>query len=552
MGTFDTVLVANRGEIAVRILRTARSLGYRTVAVYSDADASAPHVQVADLAVRIGPGPVAESYLSVERLLEAAAKTGAGAVHPGYGFLAENAGFARACAQAGLTFVGPPEPAIALMGDKVQAKRRMIDAGVPTAPGYHGTDQDPERLMTEASAIGVPLLVKAVAGGGGRGMRKVTELAQLSEAIASARSEAASAFGNGDLFLERLVEGARHIEIQVFADTHGNVLHLHERECSAQRRHQKIIEEAPSAVVGDALRRTMGAAAVAAARAIDYVGAGTVEFLLDDDQQFYFLEMNTRLQVEHPVTELITGFDLVAWQLAVAAGERLPVTQGEIPLRGHAIEARLYAEDPEAGFLPQVGRIELWSPARGDGVRVDAGVQTGTEVSPYYDPMLAKVIAHGPTRADAIRRLRSALRSTSALGVTTNRAFLLELLGSDEFATAAIKTDTIDRDWAGGRTPEPVSDRLWALAAVVASHEESTWSPAGPWRSSGSAAWPVLLRNGEEQKTVRVEDQGDERYRVSVEDGSPVLIRWAKRQGACSCPRERSWWASRFTSITTA
>jgi geranyl-CoA carboxylase alpha subunit len=456
--------------------------------------------------VRIGPGPAAQSYLDIDAILGAAARTGADALHPGYGFLAENAELARRCAEAGVTFVGPPPAAIALMGDKVQAKRRMLDAGVPTAPSYLGEDQSDARMLAEAKALGVPLLVKAVAGGGGRGMRKVTDLAALPEAVASARSEAKSAFGNGDVFLEKLIVGARHVEIQVFCDTHGNAIHLGERECSAQRRHQKIIEEAPSPAVDDALRRWMGEAAVSAARAIEYVGAGTVEFLLDDDGAFYFLEMNTRLQVEHPVTELITGHDLVHWQLAVAQGDWLPIAQEGLRMRGHAIEARLYAEDPAAGFLPQVGTVARWRPAEGDGIRVDAGIVTGSRVSAFYDPMLAKVIAYGRDRQEARRRLVGALRRTQCLGLQTNRGFLIELLESESFAAGEVKTDTID---AMSFEPGLPSALGWAVAAALVARMEGD-----RWRSTAYGVWPVTLEHRGEIRTFELQAATAGRVRV--------------------------------------
>src|SRR5215470_12104765 len=403
--TFSKVLVANRGEIAWRVMRTAKAMGYRTVAVYSDADKDAPHVAFADEAARIGPPPVGESYLSIARILEAAKTSGADAVHPGYGFLSENEAFAAACDKAGLTFIGPPAAAIAAMGNKAAAKRRMIEAGVPCVPGYQGADQSDGILEKEARKIGLPVMVKAAAGGGGRGMRLVESAGDLAEAIRTARAEAESAFGSGELILEKAVVDTRHVEIQVFADNHGNVIHLGERDCSVQRRHQKVIEEAPSPAVDAGLRQRMGAAAVAAATAIGYRGAGTVEFLLASDGAFYFLEMNTRLQVEHPVTEAITGLDLVEWQLKVAAGEKLPLTQEQVAFSGHAIEVRLYAEDAYAGFLPQTGCMDVWRPASGPGVRIDHGMKDGLQISPFYDPMLAKVIAHGRTREQARERL---------------------------------------------------------------------------------------------------------------------------------------------------
>jgi geranyl-CoA carboxylase alpha subunit len=514
------VLVANRGEIAVRVIRSARALGYGTVAVFSDPDADAPHVLAADEAVRIGPGEAGLSYLSIDRVLEAARRTGADALHPGYGFLAENGDLARRCAEADITFVGPPEHAIRLMGDKVQAKLRMLEAGVPTAPGYHGSDQSEARLQAEARALGVPLLVKAVAGGGGRGMRVVRDLAELSASIERARSEARNAFGNGDLFLERLVEGARHVEIQVFADRHGNVIHLGERECSVQRRHQKVIEEAPSVAVDAELRARMGEAAVAAARAIDYVGAGTVEFLLDDAGAFYFLEMNTRLQVEHPVTEIVTGVDLVAWQLEIAAGERLPLGQADVALRGHAIEARLYAEDPWAGFLPQLGEVFAWVEAEGEGVRVDAGIRAGQMISAFYDPMVAKIIGFGPSREVARRRLVQALRRCVLLGPITNRRFLIDLLDGEAFRTGEIKTDTLDAMPPPPR-PEPSPD-AWVLAAVLRSREATgarVSTDADPWRPTSGGDWPVVLVHADERRELRVAPRGRDRFEVRTGDG---------------------------------
>ncbi len=452
---FSKILVANRGEIAWRIMRTAKAMGYRTVAVYSDADKDAPHVAFADEAVRIGPPLVGESYLSIDRILEAAHKSGADAVHPGYGFLSENEAFAAACEKAGLVFIGPPPAAIAAMGNKAAAKRRMIDAGVPCVPGYQGADQSDANLEKEARKIGLPVMVKAAAGGGGRGMRLVEREADLQEAIRTARTEAESAFGSGELILEKAVIDARHVEIQVFADAHGNVIHLGERDCSVQRRHQKVIEEAPSPAVNADLRGRMGAAAVAVARAIDYRGAGTVEFLLGADGAFYFLEMNTRLQVEHPVTEAITGQDLVAWQLKVASGEKLPLTQAQVKFSGHAIEVRLYAEDAYAGFLPQTGRIDVWRPASGPGIRVDHGMKAGLAISPFYDPMIAKVIAHGGTREEARLRLIHALRKTVVLGPTTNRHFLIRLLEHPEFVAGRATTAFIGKHFSGEAIKPP-------------------------------------------------------------------------------------------------
>jgi geranyl-CoA carboxylase alpha subunit len=507
---FSKVLVANRGEIAWRVMRTAKAMGYRTIAVYSDADKDAPHVCFADEAVRIGPPPVGESYLSIDRILEAAHKSGAEAIHPGYGFLSENEAFATACEKAGLVFIGPPPAAIAAMGNKAAAKRRMIDAGVPCVPGYQGPDQSDANLAKEAHKIGLPVMVKAAAGGGGRGMRLVERNADLLEAIRTARAEAKSAFGSGELILEKAVVDARHVEIQVFADAHGNVIHLGERDCSVQRRHQKVIEEAPSPAVTADLRNRMGAAAIAAARTIGYRGAGTVEFLLGADGAFYFLEMNTRLQVEHPVTEAITGQDLVAWQLKVAAGEKLPLTQEQVKLSGHAIEVRLYAEDAYAGFLPQTGRIDVWRPASGPGIRVDHGMKDGLLISPFYDPMIAKVIAHGANREEACTRLVQALRDTVVLGPITNRHFLIRLLEHPEFVAGKATTAFIDRHFAGDTLKSPdVTDGHWALAAALLWRRSAERYPAPlrGWRNSNPEATPVRLAVGTIERMLHVSPQ---------------------------------------------
>jgi len=467
--TFGKILVANRGEIACRVMRTARRLGYRTVAVFSDADAQAPHVWLADQAVHIGASPAAASYLNVDTLITAARASGADAVHPGYGFLSERADFAQACLDAGLVFIGPPPGAIRAMGDKARAKRRMLEAGVPCAPGYLGEDDSDQRLAAEADKLGLPLLVKAVSGGGGRGMRLVRDFAELPAALAGARREALAAFGDGRLMLERLIDNGRHIEVQVFADAHGHALHLGERDCTAQRRRQKVIEEAPSPVVSPALREAMGRDAVAAALAVGYVGAGTVEFIVDPDLGHFFLEMNTRLQVEHPVTECITGFDLVEWQLRVAAGEPLWLKQDDIRFNGHAIEARLVAEDPYDGWAPQTGRILGWRPQDG-AVRIDHGIAEGGEVSPYYDAMVAKFIAHGRDRNDAIRRLVAALEDVPLLGVKTNARFLRDLLRHPQFVQSTLTTTRLDEWMAAGepllQRPTP-PDALWRLAAAL-------------------------------------------------------------------------------------
>ncbi|MFJ5836062.1 acetyl/propionyl/methylcrotonyl-CoA carboxylase subunit alpha [Streptomyces shenzhenensis] len=465
---FETVLVANRGEIAVRVIRTLRALGVRSVAVFSDADADARHVREADTAVRLGPAPAAESYLSVERLLAAAARTGAQAVHPGYGFLAENADFARACAQAGLVFIGPPADAIALMGDKIRAKETVRAAGVPVVPGSSGSGLSDARLAAAAREIGMPVLLKPSAGGGGKGMRLVREASALEDEIAAARREARASFGDDTLLAERWIERPRHIEIQVLADEHGNVVHLGERECSLQRRHQKVVEEAPSVLLDEATRAAMGAAAVQAARSCGYRGAGTVEFIVPggDPSSYYFMEMNTRLQVEHPVTELVTGLDLVEWQLRVAAGERLPLAQREIRLTGHAIEARICAEDPARGFLPSGGTVLRLREPQGDGVRTDSGLSEGTEIGSRYDPMLSKVIAYGPDRATALRRLRAALAETVTLGVPTNAGFLRRLLAHPAVVAGELDTGLVERVVAG-LVPAEVPEEVYEAAAAV-------------------------------------------------------------------------------------
>jgi geranyl-CoA carboxylase alpha subunit len=462
---FDKVLIANRGEIALRVIRSARWLGFKTVAVYSTADAGARHVMEADQAVCIGEPLPSQSYLRIDAIIAAAQATGADAVHPGYGFLAENENFAHACREAGLVFIGPSPEAIEAMGNKAGAKQRMTEAGVPCVPGYQD-DQDEERLAREARRLGYPVMIKAVAGGGGRGMRLVADGEDFRAALHSAKSEAQSAFGDGDVLLERAVVNSRHVEIQIFADRCGNAIHLGERDCSVQRRHQKVVEEAPSPAVTPALRAEMGAAAVKAALAIGYEGAGTLEFLLDERGQWYFLEMNTRLQVEHPVTEAITGIDLVEWQLRVAAGEPLPLKQDQVRFEGHAIEARLCAEDPERNFIPQSGRMGLW--LMPDGVRVEHALESGMEVTPYYDSMIAKLIAHGRTRDDARRRLAAALDEGVALGVTTNRSFLARCLRHPVFASGDATTGFIAAHALEllARTPEE-NDRALAVGGLL-------------------------------------------------------------------------------------
>ncbi|WP_129296233.1 acetyl-CoA carboxylase biotin carboxylase subunit [Streptomyces lydicus] len=499
---FDTVLIANRGEIAVRVIRTLRALGIRSVAVFSDADADARHVREADTAVRIGPAPAAESYLSVERLLDAAARTGAQAVHPGYGFLAENAAFARACADAGLVFIGPSADAIELMGDKIRAKETVREAGVPVVPGSSGSGLDDAQLAAAAREIGMPVLLKPSAGGGGKGMRLVREEALLADEIASARREARSSFGDDTLLVERWIDRPRHIEIQVLADGHGNVIHLGERECSLQRRHQKVIEEAPSVLLDEATRAAMGEAAVQAARSCGYRGAGTVEFIVPgkDPASYYFMEMNTRLQVEHPVTELVTGIDLVEWQLRVAAGEHLRHAQEDITLTGHAIEARICAEDPARDFLPTGGTVLALHEVQGDGLRTDSGLSQGVEVGSRYDPMLSKVIAHGPDRASALRRLRAALAGTVTLGVTTNAGFLRRLLAHPDVVSGELDTGLVERE-AAGLVDGAVPDEVYAAAAAV---RQAALEPAvdgGGWRDPFAA--PSGFRLGGEPAPVR-------------------------------------------------
>ena len=469
MARIRKILVANRGEIACRVMRTAKSLGIRSVAVYSEADASAPHVAMADEAVLIGPGPVGQSYLVAEKILDAAAQTGADAIHPGYGFLSENAGFATAVEKAGLTFIGPTGESIDLMGNKAAAKRLMIEAEVPCVPGYEGEDQSDEVLLAEGEKVGYPLMVKAAAGGGGRGMRLVESGDKLAAAISTARSEAENAFGSGELILEKAIVKPRHVEIQVFADTQGNVVHLGERDCSVQRRHQKVIEEAPCPVMTDALRAAMGQSAVQAAKSINYRGAGTVEFLLDASGAFYFLEMNTRLQVEHPVTEEVTGLDLVALQIKVAEGEALGMTQDDVSLHGHAIEVRLYAEDPFNKFLPSTGTVALFSQLARDGVRYDTGIVSGQEISPFYDPMIAKLITHGENREVARKLMIEALHETALFGPRTNRDFLIACLENEKFAEGDFSTAFIAEEFGENGASEVAVDDV-ALTVMAVRH----------------------------------------------------------------------------------
>ncbi|MBT8768340.1 geranyl-CoA carboxylase subunit apha [Metapseudomonas boanensis] len=563
MPSFNKILIANRGEIACRVLRTAQALGYRTVAVYSEADCDARHVQLADEAVCIGPAPVGQSYLSIEAIIAAAGKTGADAIHPGYGFLSENAGFARACEAAGLTFIGPTVEAIHLMGSKRLSKLAMLEAGVPCIPGYEGAEQDDATLAREAERIGYPLMIKASDGGGGRGMRRVQSGDELAAQLRTARSEALNAFGSAELILEKAVLQPRHVEIQIFGDQHGNLIYLGERDCSVQRRHQKVIEEAPCPVMTPELRQAMGEAAVRAARTVNYVGAGTVEFLLDANGAFYFLEMNTRLQVEHPVTELVTGQDLVAWQINVAEGQPLPLRQDEVRLDGHAIEVRLYAEVPAAGFLPQTGQVLRWEPAELDGIRIDHGLVEGQAVTPFYDPMLAKVIAWGRTRDEARRKLARAVEDCVLLGVNGNQRFLANLLRHPHFAAGQATTAFIDEQFSDdpSLTPQAVSPVELGVAAALLYHASamSTAHQGGlaGWRNARSTPWRFSLRQWEHKHEVELTvSETGERPRLLAKVGNDELAiclsqadgRWAvielngiRRRIAYHQQAERLW-----------
>ncbi len=525
---FDTVLVANRGEIAVRVIRTLRRLGVRSVAVYSDADAGARHVREADVALRLGPAPARESYLSIERVLEAAAASSAQAVHPGYGFLSENAGFARACADAGLAFVGPPPSAVEIMGDKIRAKQAVVAVGIPVVPGRTEPGMSDDDLLAAAEQVGYPVLVKPSAGGGGKGMRMVEDPAGLAEALAGARREAAASFGDDTLFVERYLRRPRHIEVQVLADAHGTTVHLAERECSLQRRHQKVIEEAPSPLLTPEQRERYGALAVATAQAVGYVGAGTVEFIVasgstgsaDGADEPFFLEMNTRLQVEHPVTELVTGLDLVEHQLRVAAGEPLSFGQDDVRVTGHAVEARVYAEDPARGFLPTGGRALLLREATGEGVRVDSSLLQGEPVGTIYDPMLSKVIAWAPDRATALARLDRALAGSVLLGVGTNTTFLRALLAHPDVRAGRLDTDLLERSLAN-LAPTGAPELAIVAAAlrrlVDLPRAGDPWTALTGWRVSGRApiAWEVLVPGGD-RGNGGAGDGADERLAVSV------------------------------------
>ncbi len=528
---FTRILIANRGEIACRVARTARRIGVRTVAVYSDADANALHVDACDEAFRIGPPAPRESYLDGAKIIAVAKASGAQAIHPGYGFLSENEDFAAACGEAGLVFIGPPPAAIAAMGSKSAAKALMARAKVPLVPGYHGDDQAPELLAREAAKIGFPVLIKATAGGGGKGMKIVRSGSEFGAALASAQREAKASFGDDRVLIERYLSASRHIEIQVFADTRGNAVYLFERDCSVQRRQQKVLEEAPAPGMTPERRRAMGAAAVAAARAIGYVGAGTVEFIAEQDGTFYFMEMNTRLQVEHPVTEMITGLDLVEWQLRVAAGEALPLSQEQLRIDGHALEARLYAEDPDRGFLPSIGTLAHWRmPGEDARTRVDTGVHAGDEVSPYYDPMLAKLIVHGGTREQACARMLAALGQCEVVGVATNIAFLERVVAHEAFASGAIDTGLIEANRAAlfppaGPTPDRalVAAALAEVAALEAHARTVEGDPHSPWGAT-DAWWPnsathairLVLIDGEARHTVAVKPHGQRRARIEL------------------------------------
>lgn len=533
-----TVLIANRGEIACRVMRTAKALGLTTVAVHSEVDRNARHVREADVAINLGGAKPKESYLLMDRIIEAAQASGAQAIHPGYGFLSENATFARKLEEAGLIFLGPPANAIDAMGSKSAAKALMEEAGVPLVPGYHGDDQSLQTFRVASERIGYPVLLKATAGGGGKGMKVVERESELAEALSSAQREAKSSFGDARMLVEKYVLKPRHVEIQVFADQHGNCLYLHERDCSIQRRHQKVVEEAPAPGLSPELRKAMGESAVQAAQAIGYVGAGTVEFLLDERGEFFFMEMNTRLQVEHPVTEAITGLDLVAWQIRVARGETLPIAQEQVPLKGHAIEVRLYAEDPEGGFLPASGRLDFYhEPAAGPGRRVDSGVEQGDEVSPFYDPMLAKLIAWGENREEARQRLLSMLAETVIGGFKTNLPFLQRILAHPAFAEAELDTGFIERNQAQLLPPTlDLPEAFWQRAAssLLKSDADRTriddtyspWAGRTSWRNGLSAAPIASLVCGDVRRDVALDLATQTDKADVLRHGDTLFVRW--------------------------
>ena len=554
---FDAVLIANRAEIACRVIRTARAMGLRTVAVYSDADRDALHVRLADTALRLGDAPARDSYLHIERMIDACRRSGAGAVHPGYGFLSENADFARACRDAGIVFVGPSPEAIEALGHKAAAKQRAEKIGVPCLPGYAGAAQDNHTLLGAARRIGAPLMIKASAGGGGRGMRRCDDTgdtAALTQLIESARAEAQASFGNGGLLLERLVEEARHVEVQVFGDAHGGAVHLGERDCSTQRRNQKILEEAPAPGVSPELRAALGEAAVKLVREVGYVGAGTVEFLLTPDGAFHFLEMNTRLQVEHPVTEAITGLDLVEWQLRIARGEPMPLQQADIRWHGHAIEARLCAEDAFNGFAPQAGRIEHWSVPAGEGIRVDHGMVAQPDIPPHYDSMVAKIVAWGADREQARGRLQRALAGSSVLGLVTNRDYLLRALAAPAFALPRLATR-----WLGEASPAWSArrpDARWAAIAAVLRLQRLArgFGPLALWSSGGTRHTPLRLAAGEQGFELRLDYRrgapvevavGEARHAVELQhdDGheAELIVDGAHLRVRCSMQGDAGW-----------
>jgi len=537
---FAKILIANRGEIACRVARTARRMDIRTVAVYSDADAQSRHVALADEAFRIGPPEPKDSYLSGEQIIDAAKRSGASAIHPGYGFLSENPEFAERCEHAGIAFIGPPPEAIRAMGDKSAAKAIMEKAGVPVVPGYHGGSQAPELLLQEAGRIGFPLLIKAAAGGGGKGIRMIERRTDFDAALAACRREASSAFGDERVLLEKYLERPRHIEIQVFADRHGGCIHLFERDCSMQRRHQKVLEEAPAPGISEALRRKMAEAAVAAARAVGYVGAGTVEFLVDRAGAFFYMEMNTRLQVEHPVTEMITGLDLVEWQIRVAAEEKLPLAQKDLRINGHAIEARIHAEDPSRDFLPAPGRIEhLVLPEESEHVRVETGVRAGDEITAHYDPMIAKLIVWDHDRPRAIERLREALGESEIAGVASNLGFLYRLLHNQDFVRPDLDTSLIERHREELLAPGPTSEEALALASLTAlsqlderqrSNEPfSPWGRADGWRLNEDSHHVLVFQEGEHEYPITVRRQG-EGFELDL-GGKPLSVKRYSRDG---------------------
>ena len=529
-GMFQTILIANRGEIACRVIATCRRMGIRTAAVYSDADAKSLHARTADVAVRIGPAPSRESYLNIDRILEAAKQTGAQAIHPGYGFLSENEAFAEACARAGIVFIGPPAAAIRAMGSKAAAKELMRKVGVPLTPGYDGTNQEAAFLQKQADSIGYPVMIKANAGGGGKGMRRVDAREQFAEALASCRREAAASFSDDSVLLEKYLVDPRHVEVQIFGDTHGNVVSIFERDCSVQRRHQKVIEEAPAPQLSATLRAALGEAGRNAAKAVNYTGAGTVEFLVDRDGGFHFMEMNTRLQVEHPVTEMITELDLVEWQIRVAAGEPLPLKQDQLAMRGHAIEARVYAEDPEHDFRPSIGKIvHLRAPQTSPHVRVDTGIEQGDTITPFYDPMIAKLIVWDETRELAVGRMTEALGEFQIAGVANNVGFLRRLITSPSFRETRLDTSLIEREqgWIHAQDSGAQQDALLvaALAIVLRERVQLQCGAASPWSAGDGWRLNSVLR-----RTIAF-TRGDERFAVTVEYGAGGYV---MREGGSS------------------